>query len=256
LREVPGRCDGLATQTARDPGAEPRENVVDHQPTCTERTEDGRRLPLLVWRFAEEVTVVSSAPVGGGIATASWLLNAQVAPGYARTDLAEHVGELAAAVGLEGTGVGLLTAADVGLVTRGDDSDVTAWATVGIRQPTWAAAPTDGIDAVWRPGTINVVVVLPVALSPAAAINAVATATEAKTQALLEAGVPGTGTATDALAVVCAPADRADVEPFAGPRSVWGGRLARAVHAAVAAGIPISAARLRAEQAGTGGGPR
>jgi adenosylcobinamide amidohydrolase len=64
-------------------------------------------------------------------------------------------------------------------------------------------------------------------------VNAVATATEAKVQAMIEAGVPGTGTASDAIAVCCPPGGR---EPYGGPRSEWGARLARAVHAAVATG--------------------
>jgi adenosylcobinamide amidohydrolase len=76
---------------------------------------------------------------------------------------------------------------------------------------------------------------VPVGLSPAAAVNAVGTATEAKAQALFEAGVPGTGTASDAVVVVWSPV--LPTEPFAGPRSTWGARIARAVHAAVRHGL-------------------
>ena len=85
-------------------------------------------------------------------------------------------------------------------------------------------------------------VVVPVALSDAALVNLVITVTEAKTQALSEAGVPGTGTSSDAVCLACPVArageagDAAEVEPFGGPRSVWGARAARAVHAAVGAG--------------------
>jgi adenosylcobinamide amidohydrolase len=82
-------------------------------------------------------------------------------------------------------------------------------------------------------GTINLIVVLPVRLSDAALVNAVATATEAKAQALHDLGLDATGTATDAIAVAC-PAHGAP-EPFGGPRSRWGGCLARAVYAAVLA---------------------
>ena len=65
------------------------------------------------------------------------------------------------------------------------------------------------------------------------------TATEAKTQALAEVGVPGTGTATDVVCIACpGPAsDGTAPEPYCGPRSTWGARLARAVHAAVRAGL-------------------
>ena len=75
----------------------------------------------------------------------------------------------------------------------------------------------------------------PAPLGDAALVNAVVTATEAKTQALGEGGVPGTGTASDAI-VVCCPTG--STERYGGPRSLWGARLARAVHRAVAAGTP------------------
>ena len=100
--------------------------------------------------------------------------------------------------------------------------------------PTWAA-DLDGAISDWHPGTINVVLHVPVRLSDAALLNAIVTATEAKSQALFEHGVPGTGTASDAVCVVC-PAD-GPVEPFAGPRSVWGARIARATHGAVLRGL-------------------
>ncbi len=72
---------------------------------------------------------------------------------------------------------------------------------------------------------------LPVRLTDAALLNALCTVAEAKAQALVEQGVPGTGTPSDAVSVVC-PLD-GPAEPFAGPRSPWGARLARAVHASI-----------------------
>src|SRR5688572_23199274 len=128
----------------------------------------------------------------------------------------------------------MLTAATIDLPQLHEDGGVSCWATVGISKPTWAA-DSDGAVSTWTPGTINVVVALPVRLSDAALFNAVVTATEAKSQALFERGVPGTGTASDAVCIVC-PMD-GDVEAFAGPRSHWGSRLARAVHTAVGKGL-------------------
>ncbi|MFF3020478.1 adenosylcobinamide amidohydrolase, partial [Streptomyces sp. NPDC057939] len=82
-------------------------------------------------------------------------------------------------------------------------------------------------------GTINIIVSVPVAFSDAALVNAVATATEAKVQALRDAGADASGTPTDAVCVAALrPSDGHPVEPFAGPRSVWGARPARAVHEA------------------------
>ena len=65
-------------------------------------------------------------------------------------------------------------------------------------------------------------------------MNAVSTATEAKVQALSELGIDATGTATDAVCVLCPGEGRPHA--FGGPRSMWGSRLARAVHAAVRRG--------------------
>jgi adenosylcobinamide hydrolase len=108
------------------------------------------------------------------------------------------------------------------------------------------AVPDDqgeSIGAAPAAGTINLLVRLPVRLGDAALVNAVATATEAKVQALLDLGLHATGTATDAVCVVCPP--EGPPEPFGGPRSTWGARLARVVHAAVtgAGGLPNRPAR-------------
>lgn len=179
--------------------------------------------------------VASTASVGGGVGARSWVLNAQVPKGYARTDLDAHVDELAAFASCTGPGVGLLTAAAIDRC-RGsaEDGGVACTATVGVTKPTWAADAEDAVSP-WAPGTINVVVEVPVRLAEGALLNAMTTVAEAKTQALLERGVPGTGTASDAVCVTC-PVD-GPAEPFAGPRSTWGARVARAAHAAVLGGL-------------------
>lgn len=204
-------------------------------------TRDEHTRHAVVWSFADPVMAISSAPVGGGTAGLDWVLNVGVTDGYRRTDLDAHTAEVADRVGLRGTGAAMLTAADVRRVVRGADGGVVADATVGVTKPTWAA-DTDDAHARrdgdrWVPGTINVVVQVPVALSPAAAVNAVITATEAKSQALVEAGIPGTGTASDAV-LVCWPTT-VHAEDFGGPRSTWGARIARAVHAAMVAGLEV-----------------
>jgi adenosylcobinamide amidohydrolase len=187
-----------------------------------------------VWRFEAPRLCISSAPVGGGIGLRSWIINAQVPIDYARTDLEAHVRELAIAHGCEGAGVGMLTAADVRDASIAEEDAIEVCATVGVTLPTWAAAD-EGEVRPWRPGTINVVAQVPVRLSDAALVNAVMTMTEAKAQALFETGVPGTGTASDALCIACNP--HGTVEAFAGPRSRVGAPLARAVHAAVRRGV-------------------
>jgi adenosylcobinamide amidohydrolase len=199
---------------------------------------DGVRLPVAVWCPGPGWRMISSGVVGGGIGPREWVLNAQVAASYSRLDPAVHVAELAGGLGLGGEGVGLLTAASVADMVQCEDDGVHAVATVGLRVPAWAALPPGTADRelapAWRPGTINIIVSVPVPLSDAAYVNAVMTATEAKTQAVLEAGFHATGTASDAICVAAPAAGRP--QDFAGPRSLWGARIARAVHAAVHAG--------------------
>jgi adenosylcobinamide amidohydrolase len=178
-------------------------------------------LPLLVWRLAAPMLAVSSAPLGGGIGPRHWVLNATVPGSYARVDPDAHLAALAADLGLDRPGVGLLTAVDVAGREVAADGGVTVVATVGLGHPTRAAGP----------GTINIVAFVPVRLSPAALVNTVVTVTEATAQARADLGVPATGTASDAVCVLCAPDGPA--EPFGGPRSTWGARLARATHRAV-----------------------
>ncbi|MDF5755708.1 adenosylcobinamide amidohydrolase [Spongiactinospora sp. TRM90649] len=220
------------------------------RPVLSRRTEDGEPLGALLWEFGPGWRMISSAMLGGGIGPREWVLNAQVVAGYARMDPVEHLTGLAP----PGTpGVGMMTAAHVERYALCEDGGVRAVATVGLRVPTWAAAPADvpdlelapmvGGGGAPAPGTINIVVAVPAPMTDAALVNAVMTVTEAKTQALAEVGFPGTGTASDAVCVGVrdpgAPArhDSPGAEElFGGPRSHWGARVARAVHAAVRRG--------------------
>ncbi|MGH9042541.1 MAG: adenosylcobinamide amidohydrolase [Acidimicrobiia bacterium] len=194
------------------------------------RDEPDGAWPVLVVAFPTPMRVVSSAPWGGGLGLRRFILNAQVPPSYVRHDPDVHLAEMARGLGLPGAGVGMLTAADVEAYRRAADGGVEVMATVGLGHPIRAADPGADEERATA-GTINIIAVLPVRLADAALVNAVATATEAKVQALTDLGYDATGTATDAIAVVC-PAAGAP-ESFGGPRSRWGLRLARAVHTAV-----------------------
>jgi adenosylcobinamide amidohydrolase len=230
-----------------EPGLTREDKAVD--PRVTARVEQNRPIPTLMWRFAEPRLCISSGPLGGGIGPRNWLINATVPLDYHRMDPDRHLTEIAGSLGLVGTGCGLLTAVDVTEHHLATDGGVHAAATVGLSSPTWAAMPdghfrrlsgapatvvADHQTVGHRVGTINIVVAVPVPLSQAALVNAAATATEAKVQALHEAGVPATGTASDAIVVHC----RTDgaAESYGGPRSTYGARIARATHSAVLAG--------------------
>ncbi|MGA8546008.1 MAG: adenosylcobinamide amidohydrolase [Mycobacterium sp.] len=229
-------------------------------PRLTARVEQAQPIPVLLWQFDEPRLCISSGPLGGGIGARDWVVNATVPLDYDRTDPDRHLTEIGTALKLVGTGCGLLTAVDVTRHHFAADGGVHATATVGLSSPAWAAAPdhhfrrelpsgvrTTAFPAYqtmeyrslndadeYRVGTINVVVAVPVQLSAAALVNAVATATEAKVQALYESGVRATGTASDAIVVHC-PTD-GTAETYGGPRSAVGARIARAVHTSVVAG--------------------
>lgn len=204
------------------------------------RTEDGERLHALLWPAGAGWRMISSAVLGGGIGERSWVLNAQVSHGYRRTDPARHLAQLAAGAGEPDGGVGLMTAADVQAPGRARDGGTEALVTAGLGVRGWAASPAPGTEAPPEPGTINIIAALPVALSDPALVNAVATATEAKVQALLDAGYDCSGTPTDAVCIAArSPRPGAETHAFAGPRSLWGARLARSVYAATRAAVAV-----------------
>lgn len=236
-------------------------------PELSTRIESGQELPLLVWRLREPMLMASTASVGGGVGLRRWVLNAHVRKDYARRDLVAHSAELAASQQLSAPGVTMFTAARVERVSHADDgprngpSDgaVAVDATVGLSDPTWAAGgsvishesrPAEAARTLHTDtttaGTINIVAQLPVRFTEAALLGALCTATEAKTQALLAAGISGTGTPSDAVTLICASDGQAEV--FGGVRSAFGARLAATVYDAVRAGtLAWRAARAQSE---------
>ncbi len=219
-------------------------------PRLEEHVDAGRPWPVLVRVLGPGWRAISSAIVGGGLVECEWWLDAQVDKEYFHPDPVAHARAIAAGLGLApDAGVAMLTAADVRRWTSADDGGVAVAATVGLGLPVLAAVPPEvaareGAEPV---GTINVLAVVPAPLSDAALVNAVVTVTEAKAQALTEAGLRATGTSSDAVCVACPVAGTREPEAYGGPRSVWGARLARAVHAAVAEGTAdwLSGGRLR-----------
>jgi adenosylcobinamide amidohydrolase len=161
------------------------------------------------------------------------MINATVPMSYRRDDPETHLAELADRLGLDGPGVGLLTGVDVADLVTTAAAGVMVWATVGLGAPVWAAAPaaTEETAEETTVGTVNMVVHVPVRMSDAALVNAVATVAEAKAQAFWELGLPATGTATDATCVICPTGG--PVVAYGGPRSTWGAPIARAVRRAV-----------------------
>jgi len=168
----------------------------------------------------------------------SWVLNMTVDADYERLDPSRHLLSVAGQLQLDDRGIAMMTAVNINNRRTAEAGGVTACATVGVSRPVWAATFEDVDHRHSGPGTINLVVQVPARLSDAALVNVVSTATEAKVQALLDHGIAGTGTASDAVAVLCA--TRGTAELFGGPRSTWGCRVAQAVYSATAAGLWLS----------------
>jgi len=87
--------------------------------------------------------------------------------------------------------------------------------------------------AVFQPGTINIILLVDANLTPAALVNAVMIATEAKTATLRDEnirtadGLYATGTSSDAICVACT--GRGDATNYAGAATLVGWLIARAV---------------------------
>ena len=188
------------------------------------------------------LSVVSSAAVGGGFGRARAIVNLHVPKNYPCDDPAGDVARFCRARGIPEPYVGLLTSAwtEKAAMATETSKGVTALAvaTVGLGNPVGAGGSP---VAAWQPSTINTIVVLDADPTPPAMVNAVMTATEAKTLALIGAGVRSpegalaSGTSTDA--VVIAATGRGARHRFGGPVSDLGWVVARAVRAALDDGI-------------------
>lgn len=203
------------------------------RPELLFREEGGHDVPLQVWRLPGAFPTISSGPLGGGLTARQWVINATVPMSYDRDDPDAHLAEMAVDLGLTGPGAGLMTGVDVARMVTAEDMGVRVWATVGLGRPIPAAAATVAESAV-HVGTINIVALVPARLADAALVNAVATVTEAKVQAMIDLGYAATGTATDAVCVLADPSG--EPAAYGGPRSQWGAPLARAAYEAVMIG--------------------
>ncbi|WP_108665251.1 adenosylcobinamide amidohydrolase [Euzebya rosea] len=219
-------------------------------------TVDGDRLVLVL---DQARPCVASTIVGGGIGTVRTWLNLEVPLAYDRLDPVAHLKERAD--DLDGPLVATMTAAAVDRWVEGRQGLAWVVATVGVSVPLAAAGSWEPHHG---PGTINIAAVLDARLDDAGLVNAVQTLTEAKAQAIADAGLPATnrdgvatGTATDSILVAAAPVrSRPEgIDPslwdgpssFAGPATRVGHDLAMATHTAITAGL----ARWRADHPST-----
>ncbi len=201
----------------------------------------------------EPLVVLSSAVVGGGYGETRDILNVHVDDKYDGERPDEDLAAAAAELGVARPFVGLMTAAYTEfarcVVERLGGLTVAAVVSVGLSNtssagvtPPIGVEPAGGAGAAGsapasRPGTINVILLVDAALTPAAMVNVVITATEAKTMTLgawdvtTPEGDHASGTSTDTVVVACT--DRGEVLAYAGPATPVGWLAARAVRAAI-----------------------
>jgi adenosylcobinamide hydrolase len=172
---------------------------------------------------------LSSAVVGGGFLQTRTIINRHVPHNYNGSDPASDLQRFAAAVGCEELFVGMMTGVPMthmqSATARHGDATVASVITAGLGNvvASGLSKPTHCL-----PGTINIVVLIDANLVVEAMVNAVITATEAKTGVLVELGTrteegyPATGTSTDAMVIACT--GRGAPVPYAGP-GTWIGYL-------------------------------
>lgn len=190
--------------------------------------------------------VVSSAPLGGGLATARSIVNLHVAKDFAHESLDGLVRALVRRRGLSAPVTALATAAwtERAEVASHVADGVTAIVAVTVGLSNVLAAGLSSITPARTPpspSTINTIVIVDARPEPAALVNAIVTITEVKAAVLAAAGVRcasgevATGTSTDA--VVVAATGRGRACRFGGPLSDLGSLVARTARLALEAGV-------------------
>jgi adenosylcobinamide amidohydrolase len=196
---------------------------------------DGRSLII---QLPELHQVLSWASLGGGARRASTIVNHQVIMGdrVATEHPRQYLARLMAPLGVEPRlAVAMMTGADIrkiGYATaRRGDLMVGAWCTAGCSNALRIGDPaTVGLAS---PGTINLALVVCQRLSPAAMVEALAMATEARVAAVHDAGILSTrtnrlatGTGTDCI-VIASPL-RGRAHSYCGKHTLLGELIGKA----------------------------
>lgn len=197
--------------------------------------------------FAEAGTqfqTISSALWGGGMGSIRRFINWKVPLDYSCDQPFECMYRQIVEWGYpaEDT-IGLQTAASLENASiqemNGDQFSMLCCATVGTSNAARAGTPRTAFPA-YQAGTINIMIWIDAKLTPAAMINGILTATEAKTAALQdlrvqdERGRIATGTTTDSLVLAVTQSERYDrAHLFAGTATTIGNGIGRLVYRAV-----------------------
>lgn len=194
--------------------------------------------PWLIARLAQPMRVLSWAPVGAGFTRTDTVVWREVRNADLSLDFDAEcwfADQMARAPGA----VGMMTSRDIGTWREGraevEGVAAHAVATVGLTNGEAVGRRRD-----WGPrdfGTINILVATTAPLTQAAQLEALSIAVQARTAAVIAAGVDGptgrvTGTGTDCLALACPMGDI----PYAGLHTAAGEAIGAATRAAVAEG--------------------
>lgn len=187
---------------------------------------------------ASPLTVLSSAVTGGGFRRARHILNFHVEKGYNCNNPDADLRARARSLGVNGSFIGLMTAVYLhkarSAFFQADGLSAGAVVSAGLSNTTCAGITP---PFSYRPGTINIILLLNARLRRGAMLNAFMTATEAKCAILQARNVrtadddPATGTSTDTLTVAVTGAGV--LQEYAGPVTTIGWLIARAVRQAL-----------------------
>jgi len=171
-------------------------------------------------RLPRRLRTLASTILNGGLGETDSVLMLQVSLHYDHADPVEHMRSLLPRLNLPSDTVCFMTAAELdkafcskGLEQNG--SEALAFVSAGISNAIRAGESSrEGSVPHRQVGTINVMAVTDEPLDDCALANAIMTVTEAKAAALQDHHIPGTGTTSDAVLVMC---------PSDGERCLWSG---------------------------------
>lgn len=209
----------------------------------------------LLLEFPSEADALSSAVYGGGMGRLRRAVNLFVSRDYECSDPVRDMENKLREWGYPLSGcAGLMTAVPLehAAVVEEDTGSAGIFCCVTAAAGNAARAGIHrNVLAVYRPGTINIMLGIEGHLTPAAMVNAVMTAVEAKSAALSDLGITdpenglaATGTTTDAIVLGVSQSRRYQAEHvYAGTATDLGGAIGRLVYTAVTASLQSVQAR-------------
>lgn len=209
----------------------------------------------LLLEFPSEVDSLSSAIYGGGMERLHRAVNLFVDRNYECSDPVRDMENKLRGWGYPLSGsAGLMTAVPMEHAAVAEEDTGTAGIFCCVTAAAGNAARAGamrGARSLYRPGTINMMLGIDGRLTPAAMVNAVMTAVEAKAAALADLGITdpengliATGTTTDAIVLAVSQSGRYGAEHvYAGTATDLGGTIGRLVYGAVTGSLQSVQAR-------------